>query len=180
MSSEELLKLKWAFDGKQKQGTPVFHDVLSSLLREDLPTLDKETLLRVFYACSHSNPGRTNLQPDVIELLRPLFKQFTFEEKSIFLLVMSIATKGIKYNKKVHKKRKYEWKQYVASILLELDLWDLSLTHETVQQLVFALAKLHLEKTRFLTLPLKDYISEHLEDYCADKDRLFQAVAYLG
>lgn len=66
LSSEELLKLKWAFDGEPKQGTPLFHEILASLLREDLPTLDKNTLLRVFYACRTSNGGQTNLQMDVI------------------------------------------------------------------------------------------------------------------
>jgi len=25
LSSEELVKLKWAFDNKNKQGTPIFH-----------------------------------------------------------------------------------------------------------------------------------------------------------
>lgn len=33
LSTEELVRLKWAFDGKTKQGTPIFHDILSSLLR---------------------------------------------------------------------------------------------------------------------------------------------------
>lgn len=41
LSSEELVKLKWAFDHKIKQGTPVFHEILSCLLREDLPTMKK-------------------------------------------------------------------------------------------------------------------------------------------
>lgn len=62
LSSEELVWLKWAFDGQQKQGTPVFHDILSSLLREDLPQMGQPLMLDLFYACRHSNAGKTNLQ----------------------------------------------------------------------------------------------------------------------
>jgi hypothetical protein len=40
LSSEELVRLKWAFEGQGgKQGTPQFHEILSALLRGDLPTM---------------------------------------------------------------------------------------------------------------------------------------------
>ena len=97
LSKEELVKLKWAFDGKVKQGTPIFHEILSSLLREDLPTMSKDLLFSLFYACRHSNSGQINLQHDVLELLRPKFKEFSFEEKVKLVLGLTFCTKSLKY-----------------------------------------------------------------------------------
>jgi hypothetical protein len=69
LSSEELIKLKWAFDGlnKQespvkKQGTPQFHEILSSLLREDLPKMNGDQLVNLFYASQYSLIGFNNIQ----------------------------------------------------------------------------------------------------------------------
>lgn len=66
LSSEELIRLKWAFDNRTKYGTPAFHEVLADLLREDVPKLSKDALMSLFYACRHSNSGSLNLQPDVL------------------------------------------------------------------------------------------------------------------
>jgi hypothetical protein len=113
-------------------------------------------------------------------VLRPRLRSLAFEQKVAFLFAFSLCTKPLKYHSKVHKRRRYEFKELAAALLLQLDLWDLKLSHQTVSRLVFALAKLQLENTRFITHPIRDYISEQLEDYCQDKDRLFQAIAYLG
>ena len=45
--------------------------------------------------------------------------------------------------------------------------------------MVFSLAKLSIENTKFITYPLRNYISDNLEEYCQDKERLFQAIVYL-
>ena len=45
--------------------------------------------------------------------------------------------------------------------------------------MVFSLAKLSIENTKFITYPLRDYISDNFEEYCQDNERLFQAIVYL-
>lgn len=108
----------------------------------------------------------TNLQKDVLEVLRPMLRKFSFEDKAVFLLAFSLVTKPLKFYTKTHKRRRYEFKQLAASLLLELDMWDLPLTHQTTAQLIFGLAKLHLENTKFITYPIRDYISENMDSYC--------------
>lgn len=98
--------------------------------------------------------------------MKPLFKGFTLQEKSNLLLAFSLCTKPIKQEKKVHKRRRNEFKDSSAALILQLDLWDLPLTNETTAELVFALAKLQIENTKFITFPLRDHISENLESYC--------------
>jgi hypothetical protein len=66
LSPEELIKLKYAFDGHVKYGTPLFHEILASLLKEDIPKMDANQLVHLFFACRHSNSGFTNLQPEVL------------------------------------------------------------------------------------------------------------------
>lgn len=48
-----------------------------------------------------------------------------------------------------------------------------------VTKLIFSLAKLRLENTKFITLPLLEYIKEHFETFTADKTALFHAAVYL-
>jgi len=91
-----------------------------------------------------------------------MFKSLSLEEKSKLLLAFATCTKRIKYYRKTHKRRQDEFKERAGSLLLELDLWDLPLTHEITSSLVFSLAKLHLENTRFITYPLRDHIVEHI------------------
>lgn len=69
LSADELISLKYAFDGRQKYGTPKFHQVLCDLLNEDVPTMSKQSLIHLFYACRYSNPTKINPQ---IKLLRYL------------------------------------------------------------------------------------------------------------
>ena len=64
-------------------------------------------------------------------------------------------------------------------MVLQLNFWDLQLTDETVGQLIYSLAKLHLENTKFISIPLRDYIENNMESYCGDLQRLFQAIVYL-
>ena len=70
--------MKYAFEGHVKVGTPLFHEILSSLLSEDVPKMNLKQLLHLFYACRHANPGRTNLQPNILEALKPLYPQLSF------------------------------------------------------------------------------------------------------
>lgn len=63
--------------------------------------MSKYLLFDLFYACGHSNPGKTNLQREVLEALKPMFRKLSFEEKSIFLLGFSLLTKSLKYYAKV-------------------------------------------------------------------------------
>lgn len=64
-------------------------------------------LLHLFYACRHANPGRTNLQPNILEALKPLYPQLSFEQKVDFLLSFTLSTKPIKFQKKAHKRRQF-------------------------------------------------------------------------
>ena len=144
LSPEELIRLKWAFDNRTKYGTPTFHEILADLLREDLPKLSKDALMSLFYACRYANFGNINLQPDVLEALRPFFKDFSLEEKTRLILAFATCTKRVKYHSKAHKRRQFEFKEKAAALLLELDLWDLPLTHDITASLVYSLAKLHL------------------------------------
>lgn len=114
------------------------------MLREDLPKLSKDLLLDLFYACGYSNPGKTNLQTDILDLLKHSFRNFSFEEKVHFLLTFTHLCKPLKHATKLIKRRRYEFKQKAAGLILQLDLWDLQLTNETVQQLVYSLAKLQV------------------------------------
>ena len=66
LNPQQLIKLKYAFDGHAKQGTPLFHEILASLLKEDVPKLDINDLLHLFYSCRHANPGLTNIQPEIL------------------------------------------------------------------------------------------------------------------
>ena len=66
-----------------------------------------------------------------------------------------------------------------AELLLELNFWEMSLTHENVSDLIISLAKLQIENTRFITYPLRDHIIDNFDDFCEDEDRLFKAIVYL-
>ena len=44
---------------------------------------------------------------------------------------------------------------------------------------MFSLAKLQIENTKFITYPLRDHITDNLDDFCEDADRLFQTLVYL-
>ena len=107
LTSEQLIKLKYAFEGHVKAGTPLFHEILSSLLSEDIPKMSASQLLHLFYACRHANPGRTNLQPSVLEALKPLYPQLTFQQKVDFLLSFTLSTKPTKFQKKAHERRQF-------------------------------------------------------------------------
>jgi hypothetical protein len=63
-------------------------------------------LVHLFYACRHANSGSTNVQPEILEALKPLYSQLTFQQKVDFLLSFTLSTKPIKFHKKVHRKRK--------------------------------------------------------------------------
>lgn len=141
--------------------------------------MNKDLLLDLFYACGYSNSGKTNLQNDILDLLKSSFRNFSFEEKAHFLLTFTLLSKPIKHSTKVVKRRRYEFKQKAAALVLQLNFWDLQLTDETVGQLIYSLAKLHLENTKFISIPLRDYIENNMESYCGDLQRLFQAIAYL-
>ena len=41
LSPQELIKIKWAFCGAKKFGTPQFHAVLADILREDVPHMSR-------------------------------------------------------------------------------------------------------------------------------------------
>ena len=55
----------------------------------------------------------------------------------------------------------------------------MELTHDVVHEMIFALAKLGIENTRFISYPLRDYLENNFEEYCEDLDRLFQAIVYI-
>jgi hypothetical protein len=131
---------------------------LAALIREDIPKLAVNDLVHLFYACRHSNGGQTNLQSEVLEALKPLYSQFSFQQKVDFLLAFTLSTKPIKFHKKVHKKRKNEFKELANTVLFRLNLWDLELNDETVTKLIFSLAKLRLSNTKFITLTILQYI----------------------
>lgn len=42
----------------------------------------------------------------------------------------------------------------------------MDLNNERVDKIIFSLAKLRLDNTKFITLPVKDYIEQNLESYC--------------
>lgn len=110
LNSDELIKLKYAFDEHQKYGTPIFHEILSSLLREDVPKMNSVQLRNLFHACRHSNPGKTNLQQDCLDALVPHYKNMSFAEKADFLFTFAMSSKPLRLGKKVHKRRRYEFK----------------------------------------------------------------------
>lgn len=62
LNSSDLIKLKFSFDNLTKYGTPKFHDVLASLLKEDISTMNKGQLIDLFFAGRYSNPGKTSVQ----------------------------------------------------------------------------------------------------------------------
>jgi hypothetical protein len=135
--------------------------------------------VHLFHACRHSNSGFTNLQPEVLEALKPLYSQFTFQQKVDFLLAFTLSTKPIKFHKKVHQKRKNQFKELANSVLFRLNFWDLELNDQTVTKIIFSLAKLRLSNTKFITLPLIEYINSHFDTFTANRDCLFHAVVYL-
>lgn len=110
LTPQQLIKLKFAFDGHKKQGTPLFHEILSSLIREDIPHLPVNDLIHLFIACRFSNGGQTNLQLDVLEALKTHYSQLSFEEKVNLLLAFTLYTKPIKFHKKMEHRRKNEFK----------------------------------------------------------------------
>lgn len=55
----------------------------------------------------------------------------------------------------------------------------MELTNERASKLIFSLAKLRLDNTKFLTLPIVEFINSNFESFIADKDALFQAAVYL-
>lgn len=69
--------------------------------------MNKDLLLDLFYACGYSNSGKTNLQNDILDLLKSSFRNFSFEEKAHFLLTFTLLSKPIKHAAKVVKRRRY-------------------------------------------------------------------------
>jgi hypothetical protein len=107
LNSGELIKLKFAFDGDTKYGTPTFHEILASLLREDLGKMNGIELMNLFYASRHANPGITNLQFDILKAIDPFYTTFTFDQRVNFLLTFTLCTRSIRYYAKVQKRRRY-------------------------------------------------------------------------
>jgi hypothetical protein len=112
----------------------------------------------LFYACRHSNGGQTNVQSQILEALKPHYSQFSFQQKVDFLLAFTLSTKPIKFQKKVHRKRKNEFRELANSVLFRLNFWDLELNDERITKIIFSLAKLRLSNTKFITLPILEYI----------------------
>jgi len=179
LNSDELIKLKYAFDGLQKYGTPIFHEILGALLQEDAPKLNKHQLTSLFYACRFSNPGKTNVQLESLKALEPLYASFSFQEKADFLFTYTLCSKPLKVHKKVQKRRRYEFREFSSAFLFRLNLWDLQLTHDSAAKIIYSLAKLRLPNTKFITLPILDYVEKNVDSYSEDKDRLYQAILYL-
>lgn len=179
LSPQELISIKWAFCGRRKFGTPQFHTVLADLLREDLPSMDHHQMVSLFYACWHSNAGRTSLQHDILNALTPHYSSFTFEEKANFLLLFTMSTQKLRYEKRVQKRRRDEYRDLARSVLFRLDIWDMPLTDELASRMIYALAKLRLPNTKWLTLPIVEHIREHWESFVGDAERCMLANVYL-
>jgi hypothetical protein len=96
-----------------------------------------------------------------------------------FLLAFTLSTKPLKFQKKVHKRRKHEFRELAASVLFRLNFWEMDLTDDSAAKLIFSLAKLRIPNTKFITIPLLEYLENHFESYTANRDQLFQAVVYL-
>jgi hypothetical protein len=179
LNSDELIKLKYSFDGLQKYGTPLFHEILAALLQEDAPKLNKLQLTSLFYACRFSNPGKTNVQLECLKALEGLYTNFTFQEKADFLFTFTLCSKPLKIHKKVQKRRRFQFREFSTAFLFRLNLWDLELTDDTAAKIIYSLAKLRLPNTKFITLPILEYIEKNVDRYAEDKDRLCQAILYL-
>jgi hypothetical protein len=58
-------------------------------------------------------------------------------------------------------------------------LWNLELNDDRIIKLIFSLAKLRLSDTKFITLPILEYIQSNFDTFTANKDALFHAAVYL-
>lgn len=87
--------------------------------------MDKNQLIHLFYATRKANPGKTNLQIDVFEALKPFYSQLTFEEKVNLLLTFTLNARALKYGKKIERRRKHEFRELAAKVIFRLNFWDL-------------------------------------------------------
>ena len=71
ISDNDLINLKYAFQQSPKMGSPNFNIILTDILTEALPQLNKEQLIHLFYANRHDNFRlyRRNLQRYILEHL---------------------------------------------------------------------------------------------------------------
>lgn len=74
-------------------------------------------------------------------------------------MALALCNKPIKFEKPVHLRRKYEFKELASSIVFKLNFWDLELNDDSVRKIIFSLAKLRLSRTKFMSLPVLDYIN---------------------
>ena len=58
-----------------------------------------------------------------------MFESFSFEEKVKFVMALALCTKSLKYFSKVHKRRRYQFKELAAELILELNFWEMPLNH---------------------------------------------------
>ncbi len=66
-----------------------------------------------------------------------------------------------------------------SSVVFKLNFWNLELNDHHVRKIIFSLAKLRLSRTKFISLPVLDYINQNFDTFTANKDNLFIATVYL-
>ena len=94
----------------------------------------------------------------MLNALKPLYSALNFSEKVNLLLALSVGALSLKYHQKVHKRRRYEYENLASEVLVRTNIWDLELTPNLASKLVFTLAKLRFNNTKYITLPIRDYI----------------------